>query len=94
MFGEEYTLVSIADYVLSHTPQYRFQHEFARALSDITANTACNITLLPLARCSGKMKETQAVIGGEGNGGVIYPHRIMVAMLCGNCVVPTIWQKR
>ena len=77
MFGEEYTLVSVADYVLSHTPGNTVSNmSSSRALRDVTRRYAgcdhkasavgeVNVTTL--------MKETHAVIGGEGNGGVIYP---------------------
>ena len=76
MFGEEYTLVSVADYVLSHTPGTTVSNlSSTRALRDITekhggsykasAVGEVNVTTL--------MKEVGAVIGGEGNGGVIYP---------------------
>lgn len=76
MFGEEYTLVSVADYVLHHTPGNTVSNmSSTRALRDVTealgysysasAVGEVNVTTL--------MKETNAVIGGEGNGGVIYP---------------------
>ena len=76
MFGEEYTLVSVADYVLSHTPGNTVSNlSSTRALRDITekhggsykasAVGEVNVTTL--------MKEVDAVIGGEGNGGGIYP---------------------
>ena len=76
MFGEEYTLVSVADYVLSHTPGNTVSNlSSTRALRDITAKHGgeycasavgeVNVTTL--------MKNVHAVIGGEGNGGVIYP---------------------
>lgn len=77
MFGEEYTLVSVADYVLSHTPGNTVSNmSSSRALRDVTRSYAgceyaasavgeVNVTTL--------MRQTGAVIGGEGNGGVIYP---------------------
>jgi len=76
MFGEEYTLVSVADYVLSKTPGNTVSNlSSTRALSDVTKKNGgeyfasavgeVNVTTL--------MKEVNAVIGGEGNGGVIYP---------------------
>lgn len=76
MFGEEYTLVSIADYVLSHTPGSTVSNlSSSRALRDVTeahggtyeaaAVGEVNVTTL--------MRKNGAVIGGEGNGGVIYP---------------------
>lgn len=76
MFGEEYTLVAVADYVLKHTPGNTVSNlSSSRALRDVTEKYGCtykasavgevNVTTL--------MKETNAVIGGEGNGGIIYP---------------------
>lgn len=76
MFGEEYTLVAVADYVLRHTPGNTVSNlSSSRALRDVTERYGCtykasavgevNVTTL--------MKETNAVIGGEGNGGIIYP---------------------
>ena len=76
MFGEEYTLVSVADYVLSHTPGNTVSNlSSSRALADVTkrhggmyeasAVGEVNVTTL--------MRKNNAVIGGEGNGGVIYP---------------------
>ena len=76
MFGEEYTLVSVADYVLTHTPGNTVSNlSSTRALRDVTekhggkycasAVGEVNVTTL--------MKKANAVIGGEGNGGVIYP---------------------
>lgn len=76
MFGEEYTLVSVADYVLSHTPGNTVSNlSSTRALRDVTekyggkymasAVGEVNVTI--------QMKAVHAVIGGEGNGGVIYP---------------------
>ncbi len=76
MFGEEYTLVAIADYVLQHTPGNTVSNlSSTRALRDVTelrggsyaASAVGEVNVVAL------MKETQAVIGGEGNGGVIYP---------------------
>ena len=76
MFGEEYTLVSVADYVLQHTPGNTVSNlSSSRALADVTkryggmyeasAVGEVNVTTL--------MRKNGAVIGGEGNGGVIYP---------------------
>lgn len=77
MFGEEYTLVSVADYVLQHTPGNTVSNmSSSRALRDVTrqyegceyaasAVGEVNVTTL--------MRQTNAVIGGEGNGGIIYP---------------------
>lgn len=76
MFGEEYTLVSIADYVLSHTPGNTVSNlSSSRALRDITeahggsyeAAAVGEVNVTTLMRANG------AIIGGEGNGGVIYP---------------------
>lgn len=76
MFGEEYTLVAVADYVLSKTPGNTVSNmSSSRALRDITikhggqyhASAVGEVNVVTL------MKETHAVIGGEGNGGIIYP---------------------
>ena len=76
MFNEEYSLVSIADYVLSQTPGNTVSNlSSSRALRDITqryGGTYCASAVGEVNVVS-KMKETQAVIGGEGNGGIIYP---------------------
>ncbi len=75
-FGEEYTLVAVADYVLQHTPGSTVSNlSSSRALRDVThkhgqqyyASAVGEINVVK------KMKEVGAVIGGEGNGGVIYP---------------------
>ena len=76
MFVEEYTLVSVADYVLSHTPGSTVSNlSSSRALADITHNHGCTYSAAAVGEVNvvTKMKETGAVIGGEGNGGVIYP---------------------
>lgn len=76
MFVEEYTLVSIADYVLSHTPGSTVSNlSSSRALRDVTNNHGCSYTAAAVGEVNvvTKMKETGAIIGGEGNGGVIYP---------------------
>lgn len=76
MFVEEYTLVSIADYVLSHTPGATVSNlSSSRALRDVTSAHGCKYTAAAVGEVNvtTKMKETDAVIGGEGNGGVIYP---------------------
>jgi len=76
MFGEEYTLVSVADYVLQHTPGNTVSNlSSTRALRDITAKYGKTYTAAAVGEVNvvAKMKETRAVIGGEGNGGVIYP---------------------
>jgi phosphomannomutase len=76
MFGEEYTLVAIADYILQHTPGNTVSNlSSTRALSDVTAKLGCNYAAAAVGEVNvvTKMKETNAVIGGEGNGGIIYP---------------------
>ncbi|WP_301709150.1 phosphoglucosamine mutase, partial [uncultured Duncaniella sp.] len=76
MFVEEYTLVSIADYVLSHTPGATVSNlSSSRALRDVTERHGCSYSAAAVGEVNvtTKMKETGAVIGGEGNGGVIYP---------------------
>ncbi len=76
MFVEEYTLVSIADYVLSHTPGSTVSNlSSSRALRDVTAAHGCTYNAAAVGEVNvvTKMKETNAIIGGEGNGGVIYP---------------------
>ena len=76
MFGEEYTLVSVADYVLSHTPGNTVSNlSSTRALRDVTRQHGGTYTAAAVGEVNvtTKMKEVGAVIGGEGNGGVIYP---------------------
>ena len=76
MFGEEYTLVSVADYVLSHTPGNTVSNlSSTRALADITRRHGGNYSAAAVGEVNvtAEMKRTGAVIGGEGNGGVIYP---------------------
>lgn len=76
MFGEEYTLVSVADYVLSHTPGNTVSNlSSTRALCDITEKHGGKYVASAVGEVNvtTKMKEVNAVIGGEGNGGVIYP---------------------
>ncbi len=76
MFGEEYTLVSVADYVLSHTPGNTVSNlSSTRALRDITEKHGGVYTASAVGEVNvtTKMKAVGAVIGGEGNGGVIYP---------------------
>ncbi len=76
MFGEEYTLVSVADYVLQHTPGNTVSNlSSSRALRDVTVARGgqYNAAAVGEVTVTTKMKETGAVIGGEGNGGVIYP---------------------
>ena len=76
MFGEEYTLVSVADYVLSHTKGNTVSNlSSTRALRDVTEKHggAYAAAAVGEVNVTTKMKEVGAVIGGEGNGGVIYP---------------------
>ena len=76
MFGEEYTLVSVADYVLSHTKGNTVSNlSSTRALRDVTVKHGGQYTAAAVGEVNvtTKMKEVGAVIGGEGNGGVIYP---------------------
>ena len=76
MFGEEYTLVSVADYVLSKTPGNTVSNlSSTRALRDVTEQHGGQYTAAAVGEVNvtTKMKEVGAVIGGEGNGGVIYP---------------------
>lgn len=76
MFGEEYTLVSVADYVLQHTPGNTVSNlSSTRALADMTRARGgeYNAAAVGEVNVVEKMKATNAVIGGEGNGGVIYP---------------------
>jgi len=76
MFNEEYTLVAVSDYVLSQTPGNTVSNlSSSRALRDITKKHGCvyNSSAVGEVNVVAKMKATSAVIGGEGNGGVIYP---------------------
>ncbi len=76
MFGEEYTLVAVADYVLTHTPGPTVSNlSSTRALRDITEERGLVYAAAAVGEVNvvTKMKEIGAVIGGEGNGGVIYP---------------------
>ena len=76
MFGEEYTLVSIADYVLQNTPGNTVSNlSSTRALRDVTNKYGGKYTAAAVGEVNvvTAMKATNAVIGGEGNGGVIYP---------------------
>ncbi len=76
MFVEEYTLVSVADYVLSKTPGATVSNlSSSRALRDVTRAHGCAYSAAAVGEVNvvAKMKETGAIIGGEGNGGVIYP---------------------
>lgn len=76
MFGEEYTLVAVADYVLSKTKGNTVSNlSSSRALRDITEKHNCKYFASAVGEINvvAKMKEVHAVIGGEGNGGIIYP---------------------
>ncbi len=76
MFNEEYTLVAVADYVLQHTLGATSSNlSSSRALRDVTEKYGEKYTAAAVGEVNvvAKMKETNAVIGGEGNGGVIYP---------------------
>lgn len=76
MFGEEYTLVAVADYVLKHTPGNTVSNlSSSRALRDVTNRYGMQYSAAAVGEVNvtTKMKQTNAVIGGEGNGGVIYP---------------------
>lgn len=76
MFVEEYTLVAVADYILSKTPGSTVSNlSSSRALRDVTNAHGCSYSAAAVGEVNvvAKMKETHAVIGGEGNGGVIYP---------------------
>lgn len=75
-FVEEYTLVAVADYVLSHTPGATVSNlSSSRALRDVTVKHGCSYTAAAVGEVNvtTEMRRTGAVIGGEGNGGVIYP---------------------
>jgi phosphomannomutase len=76
MFGEEYTLVAVGDYVLSKTPGNTVSNmSSTRALRDVTEKHGQSYSASAVGEVNVvvKMKETNAVIGGEGNGGIIYP---------------------
>lgn len=76
MFGEEYTLVAVADYVLSKTGGNTCSNlSSSRALADVTAKYGGSYQASAVGEVNvvAKMKETGAIIGGEGNGGIIYP---------------------
>lgn len=75
-FGEEYTLVAVADYVLKHSPGNTVSNlSSTKALKDITLKKGGSYSAAAVGEVNvvKKMKETNAIIGGEGNGGVIYP---------------------
>ena len=76
MYGEEYTLVTVADYILKHTPGNTVSNlSSTRALRDVTHKYGMQYfaSAVGEVNVTTKMKEVGAVIGGEGNGGVIYP---------------------
>jgi len=76
MFGEEYTLVSVSDYVLKNTPGNTVSNlSSTKALKDVTIKYACKHYSSAVGEVNvvEEMKRRDAVIGGEGNGGVIYP---------------------
>ncbi len=76
MFGEEYTLVAVADYILQHKKGTTVSNlSSTRALKDVTEKAGCEYHPAAVGEVNvvAKMKEVRAVIGGEGNGGVIYP---------------------
>lgn len=76
MYGEEYTLVTVADYILKHTPGNTVSNlSSTRALRDVTKKYGREYFASAVGEVNvvTKMKEVNAVIGGEGNGGVIYP---------------------
>ena len=76
MFGEEYTLVAVADYVMRHTPGNTVSNlSSTRALRDVTRNRGGEYFASAVGEVNvvNLMKEKNAIIGGEGNGGIIYP---------------------
>ncbi|MDO9258213.1 MAG: phosphoglucosamine mutase [Bacteroidales bacterium] len=76
MFGEEYTLVAVADYVLKHTPGNTVSNmSSTRALRDVTEAKGQSYSASAVGEVNvvKMMKDTDSIIGGEGNGGVIYP---------------------
>lgn len=76
MYGEEYTLVSVADYILDHVKGATVSNlSSTRALRDVTEKHGCTYyaSAVGEVNVTTKMKAVNAVIGGEGNGGVIYP---------------------
>ena len=76
MFGEEYTLVAVADYILTHHKGNTVSNmSSSRALRDVTEKHGGTYTASAVGEVNVvvQMKETEAVIGGEGNGGIIYP---------------------
>lgn len=108
MFVEEYTLVSIADYILSHTPGNTVSNlSSTRALSDVTRqhSGAYSAAAVGEVNVVAEIKRTNAVIGGEGNGGVIYPEchcgrdalvgvALFLSALAENGLKVSEWKKR
>ena len=75
-FGEEYTLVAVADHVLAHTPGPTVSNlSSTRALREVSARHGCSYTASAVGEVNvvAQMRATGAILGGEGNGGVIYP---------------------
>jgi len=75
-FGEEYTLVAVADYILKHSPGNTVSNlSSTKALKDVTLKKGGSYSAAAVGEVNvvNKMKETNAIIGGEGNGGIIYP---------------------
>ena len=75
-FGEEYTLVAVADHVLAHTPGPTVSNlSSTRALREVSARHGCAYTASAVGEVNvvAQMRATQAILGGEGNGGIIYP---------------------
>lgn len=76
MFNEEYTLVAVADYILSQTPGNTVSNlSSSRALRDVTEKHGYTYSAAAVGEVNvvAKIRETNAIIGGEGNGGIIYP---------------------
>ncbi|WP_167619524.1 phosphoglucosamine mutase [Maribellus sediminis] len=76
MFNEEYTLVAVADYILSQTPGNTVSNlSSSRALRDVTEKHGYTYSAAAVGEVNvvAKIRETDAIIGGEGNGGIIYP---------------------
>ncbi|MBY0244669.1 MAG: phosphoglucosamine mutase [Sphingobacteriaceae bacterium] len=76
MFGEEYTLVAVADFILKHTVGNTVSNlSSTRALRDVTEKAGAKYTAAAVGEVNvvNQMKATNAIIGGEGNGGIIYP---------------------
>jgi phosphomannomutase len=75
-FGEEYTLVAVADHVLAHTPGPTVSNlSSTRALREVSARHGCAYTAAAVGEVNvvAQMREVGAILGGEGNGGIIYP---------------------